>query len=67
MQPARQPFRLADGDRLPGQHDKGRLKVVLGVMGVLQHPLADAQNQRTVSPHQRLERRFLLAGSKALQ
>ena len=52
VEPAGQRLALADRMDVPRQDKEGRLKSVLGVLLVAQHPPADAQHQRPVAFHE---------------
>jgi hypothetical protein len=67
VQPARERIGLANGGRVPRQHQKRGLERVLGVLFVVQHLPADPQDQGTVPLHQGSKRSLLAAGGKALQ
>ena len=60
MQPTADRFLLGYRARFAGQDQEGRLKAVLGVVLIPQHPPANAQNHRTVSLH-KFDKRSLFA------
>ncbi len=49
------------------QHQEGGLEGILGVLGVVQHAPADAEDHRSMPPHQQLERRLIAVLEKTLQ
>jgi hypothetical protein len=61
--------RLAPTDAagLAGQEQESRLKPVLRVGLVAQHPPANAQHEGTMTPHESLKSRFIPAFGKLLQ
>ena len=70
VEPARQLFPPRDRRRFPGQHEKCRLKGILGLVSVPQHAPADAQDHHAMPLDQSRERRlrgFIAAGDKPLE
>src|SRR5262249_49457991 len=58
---------LEDGSGFPGQDEEGGLESVVGVVGVLQHPAAHAEDHRAVTAEQGREGRLVPRGDKAAQ
>jgi hypothetical protein len=56
MQPATDGAAFLDGSRIVRQHQERRLGRVFSVMGVLEHPPADAIHHRGMALHERGER-----------
>src|SRR5437762_9878496 len=52
---------------LPSERQQGRLKSVLGVVHVAQHPAADAPNHRPVPPDEQLEGGLITLCHESLQ
>ncbi len=67
MQPTGEARGPADGSCLVGQHEKGCLESVLGVVPVSQNPLADAENHRPVPLDESRECFLIAAVHKGLQ
>ena len=65
MQPGTQPLGLPQRIGLAGQHEERRLESVLGVVGIAEHSLTDAQHHRPMPRHQRGEGPFGLLGPVA--
>jgi hypothetical protein len=67
VQKAPQPV-VADQRRgLAHQDEKRRLEGILGGVGVVQHPPAHPQDQRSVTAHQHFHRRLVALGQETLQ
>ena len=64
VQPAGDGLAVGHGGGLPGQHEEGRLKGILGVLGVAQHTAADGQDHRPVPPHKGGEGAVVAAGDE---
>ena len=67
VQPARQGVSSPDRAALLDQDQEGRLEGVLGIVRVAQDPPADAQDHRSVPPHQRLEGPGVPLGEETLE
>jgi hypothetical protein len=64
MQPARQGVTLLQARELPGKQEKGCLKGVLTVLGMLQDPPADAVHHGSVAAHQCLKGSLVRTGKQ---
>ena len=67
VQPGAQRVLAPDGGRLAGEHQKCGLPGVLGVVGMAEHPAADAQHHRPVALDQGGERGLVPARDEAVQ
>jgi hypothetical protein len=55
------------GSRLAGQHEKGSLKGILGIVSIPEDAPADSQNHRTVPPDQRSKGIFVALCQESFQ
>jgi hypothetical protein len=53
--------------RLANENEKSGLKAILGVVRIVEHPLADAQDHPTVPAHQFLESGFVFVADEKAQ
>jgi hypothetical protein len=67
VQPRAYRLVVHDGTRSLHEHEKGRLKGVVGIVDVAQNAAADPENHRAVSAHERGERRFISLSDKPCQ
>ena len=67
VQPARQGVSSPDCAPLLDQDQEGRLEGILSIVGVAQDPPADAQDHRSVPPHQRFEGPGIPLGEETLE
>jgi hypothetical protein len=58
---------LTSGLRLAGEHEKRGLKSIFGIMPVVQDMPADAEHERPMPPHERLERRRIAPRREMLE
>jgi hypothetical protein len=66
VQPTRHRSALANRFRPASQHEKGRLKGIVGVMPVLENMMAHSLHHGTVSPNDFRKRILIVALGKAL-
>lgn len=64
VKPTGDRVRPPDGGRFADQHEEGRLKGVLGVVRVAEHPLAHGRHHRPVAVDEGLEGRVVAAGDQ---
>jgi hypothetical protein len=67
VEPTGQRLLLANGRGVLAQHQKRRLKRVLGIGMVVEHVPAHAQDELPVPGYQRAERRFIVTDDEALE
>jgi hypothetical protein len=67
IEPTPQSALTVQGAGLPREGKKGRLKRVLGVLGLAQHTLTDAQDHRPVPPNERCKGLLVAHAAELLQ
>ncbi len=66
VQPAAHRFGATQRSRFAAEDEKDGLKSILGVVGIVQDTLTDAQHHRSMPPHQRRESVLIAPGGEAL-
>src|SRR5438093_4618874 len=67
IKPAAEGTLLDNGPSFAGQDQKRSLECVLGILLVAQHPPANTEDQRTMSPDQGLKGRVILSIYESLE
>jgi hypothetical protein len=67
VEPTGQRLSFPNRGRLPGQHQKGRLRGILGVLFVMEDKAADSQDQRPMPTHQSLKGDFITPCDKSAE